>query len=73
MYMYLLFLRHIGMVCLPFKCNSNFMTTLKSQSNRDAITNGRVYYTCIFSDKHSPVKLNNHPSTPEFINLQVCR
>lgn len=71
MYMYLLFLRHIGMVCLPFKCYSNFMTTLKSQSNRDAFTNGRVYY--IFSDKHSPVKLNNHPSTPEFINLQVCR
>lgn len=30
-----------------------------------------VYY--MFIDRNSPIQLNPHPSTPEFINLQVCR
>lgn len=31
----------------------------------------KVYH--MFSDRNSPIQLNPHPSTPEFINLQVCR
>lgn len=67
MYMYLLY---IFETCPPFKCYSNFMTFHRSAKVIE-MQLPMVYY--MFIDKNSPVKLNPHPRTPEFINLQVCK